>query len=64
MNFTRAAVEYAGGNAKTNYYVHGSYKSEGNYEAYGNNKRNMQTFNLQGNVNSQFSDDIYDGPSG
>jgi len=58
MNFTRAAVEYAGGNAKTNYYVHGSYKSEGNYEAYGNNKRNMQTFNLQGNVNSQFSDDI------
>ena len=58
MNYTRAALEYAGGNSKTNYYVHGSYKSEGNYEAFGDKKRNMQTFNLQGNVNSQFSDNI------
>lgn len=58
MNYSRAAIEYSGGNAKTNYYVYGSYKSEGNYEAYGDKKRNMQTFNLQGNVNSQFSDDI------
>lgn len=58
MDFTRMLVEYSGGNAKTNYYVHGSYKNEGNYEVYGNNKTGIQTFNLQGNVNSQFSDDI------
>lgn len=58
MNYTRAAVEYSGGNAKTNYYVFGGYKSEGNYETYGDKKRNMQTFNLQGNVNSQFSEEI------
>ena len=58
MDYTRMMVEYSGGNAKTNYYVHGSYKNEGNYEAYGNSKSGIQTFNLQGNVNSQFSDDI------
>jgi TonB-linked SusC/RagA family outer membrane protein len=58
MDYTRVVTEYAGGNDKTNYYVHGSYKNEGNYEAYGDNKRKNQTFNLQGNVNSQFSKDV------
>ncbi|MEI7504379.1 MAG: SusC/RagA family TonB-linked outer membrane protein, partial [Paludibacter sp.] len=58
MDFTRMMVEYSGGNAKTNYYVHVSYKNEGNFETYGNNKTGVQTFNLQGNVNSQFSKDI------
>lgn len=58
MDITRVAVEYLGGNSKTSYYVHGSYKNEGNYEMYGNSKRGISTYNLQGNVSSQFSDDI------
>ncbi|MCX6309267.1 MAG: SusC/RagA family TonB-linked outer membrane protein [Bacteroidia bacterium] len=58
MDYTRVIAEYAGGNEKTNYYVHGSYKNEGNYEAYGDNKRKNQTFILQGNVSSQYSKDI------
>jgi len=38
--------------------VHGGYQKEGGFEAYGNKGRQMQTFNLQGNVDTKFSDAI------
>lgn len=58
MDLTRLNTEYYGGNDKTNFYVHGAYQKEGGFEAYGNKSRQMQTFNLQGNLDSKFSDAI------
>lgn len=58
MKLIRANVEYVGGSSNTNYYVHMGSQSEGGYERYGDNSRRMQAFNLQGNVESKFSEDI------
>lgn len=58
MKLIRANVEYVGGSNNTNYYVHMGSQSEGGYERYGDNSRRRQTFNLQGNVESKFSEDI------
>ncbi len=58
MNLTRVNAEYYGGNEKTRYYVHGSYQNEGGLEKYGDKKTKQDAFNLQGNLDTQFSDYI------
>lgn len=58
MEITRVNAEYYGGNEKTNFYVHGGFQNEGKFEAYGDNPRKMQAFNLQGNLDSKFSEEI------
>lgn len=55
MNVTRVNAEYYGGNEKTRYYVHGAYQNEGGLEKYGDKKTKMNAFNLQGNLDTQFS---------
>lgn len=58
MNVTRVNAEYYGGDKKTKYYVHGAYQNEGGLEKYGDKKTKNNTFNLQGNLDTQFSDFI------
>ncbi|MHA4845027.1 SusC/RagA family TonB-linked outer membrane protein [Flavitalea antarctica] len=58
MDITRVAAEYYGGNAATKYYVHGAYQNEGDYEKFATNPRGVSVFNLQGNLDSKFSDAI------
>jgi hypothetical protein len=58
MELIRTNVEYLGGSSNTNYYVHIGSQSEGGYERYGDNSRRLKAFNLQGNVESKFSDNI------
>ncbi len=58
MDLTRVSTEYYGGNKTTKFYVHGGYQKEGGFEAYGDNKRQIQAFNLQGNLDSKFSEEI------
>ena len=58
MDLTRISTEYYGGSEITTFYVHGGYQKEGGFETYAPKPRQMQTFNLQGNLNSRFSDAI------
>jgi len=58
MDITRVSTEYTGGTDKTKYYVHGSYQNEGGLEKYGNKKTGIDVFNLQGNIDTQFSDKV------
>ncbi len=58
MDLTRISTEYYGGNESTKFYVHGGYQKEGGFEKYASKPRQMQAFNLQGNVDSKFSDQI------
>jgi TonB-linked SusC/RagA family outer membrane protein len=58
MDITRATAEYYGGNATTQYYVHGGYQKEGGLETYAPKPRSNNAFNLQGNLDSKFSEDI------
>lgn len=58
MDLTRVSTEYYGGNKTTKFYVHGGYQKEGGFETYGSNQRQIQAFNLQGNLDSEFSKEI------
>jgi TonB-linked SusC/RagA family outer membrane protein len=58
MDLTRATAEYYGGNSSTKYYVHGGFQKEGGLEKYAPKPRQNQAFNLQGNLDSKFSEDI------
>ncbi|MEO7766240.1 MAG: TonB-dependent receptor plug domain-containing protein, partial [Ferruginibacter sp.] len=58
MELTRVSTEYYGGNASTKFYVHGGYQKEGGLEKYAAKPRQVQAFNLQGNIDSKFSDAI------
>lgn len=58
MDITRVNGEYYGGNRNTKFYVHGGYQKEGGFEAFGDNKRTANAFNLQGNLDSKFSEMI------
>ncbi len=58
MDVTRVSTEYYGGNATTQFYVHGGYQNEGGFEKLASKSRQVQAFNLQGNVDSKFSDAI------
>jgi TonB-dependent starch-binding outer membrane protein SusC len=58
MDLTKISTEYYGGNESTKFYVHGGYQNEGSFEAYGSKPRQMQAYNLQGNLDSKFSEAI------
>ena len=58
MNITRINAEYYGGNDRTVYFVHGGYQNEGGLEAYGDKKTRFNSFTLQGNLDTHFSDKI------
>ncbi len=58
MDLTKINTEYYGGNETSQFYVHGGYQNEGGFEKFGSRGRQMQTFNLQGNVDSRFSEAI------
>lgn len=58
MDLTRVSTEYYGGNETTQFYVHGGYQKEGGFEVYDAKQRQIQTYNLQGNVDSKFSKEI------
>lgn len=55
MDITRINTEYYGGSDKTKYYFHTGYQKEGGYETYGSYPRQMQAFNIQGNLDTEFS---------
>lgn len=58
MQMTRANADYYGETQKTMYYVHGGYQHEGGLEAYGDKKTEYNSFNMQGNIVTNFSDHI------
>ena len=58
MTMTRANAEYLGGKDKTIYYVHGGFQNEGGLEKYGSHKTQNNSFNLQGNIETNYSDFI------
>ena len=58
MNMTRANAEYYGGKDQTVYYVHGGFQNEGGLEKYGNHKTQNNSFNLQGNIETTYSEFI------
>ena len=58
MDLTKVSAEYYGGNKITKYYVHGGFQKEGGFETYAPKPRQTQAINLQGNLDSKFSEDI------
>ncbi len=58
MQMLRMNVEYYGGSERTRYFIHGGFQNEGGLEAYGDKKTRINSFNLQSNLDTRFSDQI------
>ena len=58
MQLIRMNLEYYGGNERTQYFIHGGFQNEGGLEAYGDKNTRVNTFNLQSNLDTKFSDQI------
>lgn len=58
MHVLRLNAEYYGGTEKTKYFIHGGFQNEGGLEAYGDKKTQINSFILQSNLDTKFSDYI------